>query len=291
MPTITDLNGRAVEVVRALPSRTRAQRAATAFFLVTIHALPAAALVTGTTRSDWIAAGAMLPVMAVGVVVGLHRFFAHRSFETSRLFQFVLGTVSCLSFSDPISFAGKHRLHHLYSDTDRDVHSPHQGFWYCWYGSLVDDGYHDRVFLAKARDLVRYPELRWLHRWFLLPGMALGLILFQIGGFSMLAIGYALNLAVAQNFSSAVNYCCHRWGSRPYDTPDASRNNAVVALLTMGEGWHNNHHHFPGAARAGFRWWEVDPAYWFIRLLALLRIVRNVREVPDRQRRRAFLPD
>jgi len=290
MATITDLDGRPVEVVRVLPARTFAQRATTALFLVAIHVVPLIALGTGTRGPDWIVALVLTPLISFAVVVGLHRYFAHRSFETSRWFQWLLGLVSCLSFTDPISFAGKHRLHHRYSDTDLDVHSPHQGFWYCWFGSLLDEGYHDRVFLAKARDLARYPELRWLHRWFFVPGLVLSMALFLAGGFSMLAIGYALSVAVVQNLTSSVNYFCHLWGQRAYETPDRSRNNVLVALLTLGEGWHNNHHYFPGAARAGFQWWEMDPAYWAIRVLALFGIVWNVREPPV-QARGVFLPE
>lgn len=291
MPTITDLNGQPVEVVRVLPARGLPQRAATLLFLVAIHTLPVVAVYLGTRREDWLVAAALMPVISFAVIVGLHRYFAHRSFETSRLFQFVLGLLSCLSFTDPISFAGKHRLHHRYSDTDQDVHSPHQGFWYCWFGSLIDEGYHDRVFLASARDLARYPELRGLHAWFFLPGVVLGAVLYLLGGFSMLAIGYGLSLVAVQNLTSSVNYCCHVWGSRPYDTADGSRNNAFVALLTFGEGWHNNHHYFPGAARAGLRWWELDPAYWAIRLMAFAGIVHNVREAPRDTRNRASLQD
>lgn len=256
--------------------RTWLDKVRAAFFIALIHVMPAVALLQGTRQSDWVAFFVFYCTFAVSATVVLHRYFAHGSFATSRIFQGVMATVACTMFVDPISFVGKHRLHHKYSDTPRDVHSPDDGFWFCWIGSLVDEGYSDAEVVAAAKDLARYPELRWLHANFIVPGLALWGILLAIGGFSAFAIGYCLSLAVVLNQASLVNYCCHRWGYRSFATRDQSRNNPVVALLTLGEGWHNNHHRFPRSARAGLGRWEIDPLYGVIRTMAAIGLVWDV---------------
>ena len=263
---------------RVRPGRRRPwlHRARAAFFIALIHVMPAIALSRGTHPVDWMVFAVLYPTFALSGTLVLHRYFAHRSFATSRLFQAVMGATACTMFLDPISFVGKHRLHHRYSDTSRDVHSPNDGFWFCWFGSLVDEGYADEEIVEAARDLARYPELRWLHRNFLVPGLATWAIVVWIGGISALAIGYCLSLALVQNQASAVNYFCHRWGYRRFNTTDQSRNNAAVAVLTLGEGWHNNHHRFPRSARAGLTRWEIDPLYGVIRTLGALGLVWNI---------------
>jgi len=256
-----------------------------AVFLLLAHALPIVAIVTGTTLTDWVTFGVVHVSLALLLGTGLHRYFAHHAFRTSRGFQAVLGTATCLTLTDPIGFAGKHRIHHRTSDTADDVHSPVHGWWQCWFWHLANDGITDEDVMRSAKDLARYPELVLLHRWFWVPAAFLGAAFYAWGGFSRLAIGYLLALALLLNLTSAVNYVCHRWGTRRYPTNDNSRNNLVVAVLTYGEGWHNNHHYYPGAARAGFFWWELDINYLLIRTLAVLRLVWNVREVPERVKR------
>jgi stearoyl-CoA desaturase (Delta-9 desaturase) len=265
----------------ARPALLRARDTA---FIVALHAVPAVAVVLGTTVRDWVACAVFYVVAAMGTGVGLHRYFAHHAFRTSRTFQFVLAVLAGTAFAEPISFAGKHRLHHRHADTDGDVHSPRQGFWFCWFGSLVDEGYRSDEVLEMARDLARYPELVWLRRWFFMPGVAVGAATWWLGGFSTFAIGFVLSRALLLNLVSTVNFFCHLNGTRRYATGDASTNHALVSLLTFGEGWHNNHHHYPGAARAGFRWWELDPVYYVIRALAWLGLVWDVREVPPHVR-------
>jgi stearoyl-CoA desaturase (delta-9 desaturase) len=219
-------------------------------------------------------------VGCLGTGVGLHRYFAHHAFHTSRAFQLVLATLACTAFADPIGFAGKHRLHHRHADTDADVHTPRQGFWFCWFGSLLECPERSDQIAAATRDLRRYPELVWLHRWFYVPGIALGAATWLLGGFSLFAIGFMLSRTVMLHLVSAVNFFCHGSGRRRYATPDASTNNALVAFLTFGEGWHNNHHRYPRAARAGLLWWEIDPIHWGIRMLAWCGVIWNVRDLP-----------
>jgi fatty-acid desaturase len=264
----------------AVSRRTGFDRTRAAIFLLVVHVAPVAAFVGGISRRDWWAFAATYPVLAFSTGVALHRFFAHRSFATSRLLQFVMGAIACMMFVDPVRFAGKHRLHHRFSDTGRDVHSPRDGLWFCWIWSLIDEGCTDADFVAEAPDLMAFPELRWLHRNFAAPGLIAAVAFFAIGGFSMLAVGYCLSVTILLHQTSALNYFCHRWGYRRFETKDGSRNNPVIALLTFGEGWHNNHHRFPRSARTGATRLEVDPFFGVIRLMALLGLVWNVIEPP-----------
>ena len=265
-------------------ARSRTERWRGYAFILAIHTVPLIAIVRGTSARVWLMFGAMYFVLSMSVGVGLHRYFAHRSFKTSRVFQFMLGIGAALSFTDPIAFTGKHRLHHRYSDTDEDVHTPLQGFLRCWFGSVVDEGYTDEQVMARARDLTQFPELRLLHRFFYLPGLLFGALVLVTGGFTYFAVSYIGAVALLLNLTSSVNYFCHIYGSRPYATRDDSRNNFWVALVSFGEGWHNNHHFYPNSARAGFEWWQLDPVYWVIRLLQAFGIVWQVREVPERIR-------
>jgi stearoyl-CoA desaturase (delta-9 desaturase) len=263
-------------------SRSRAERTRGMAWIAVLHAAPLAALAVGVRPADWFAFGGFYLLLALSVGIGLHRYFAHHAFRTSRTFQLVMGLAATLTFTDPIAFAGKHRLHHRYADREGDTHRPADGWWHCWFGSLTDEGYSETEIVRLAQDLTRWPELVWLHRWRYVPPFALAGLVWWLGGFAMLALGYFGALALLLNLTSSVNYLCHRFGRQRYATGDASRNNALVAIWSFGEGWHNNHHHYPGAARAGFFWWEVDALYWLIRLLAWFGIVWDVREVPSK---------
>lgn len=250
-------------------------------FLIALHAIPVIGLLRGTVLRDWIALLLFYLWGAFNMGVVLHRFFAHRAFTTSRTFQFLLDLSACTIFTDAIAFSGKHRLHHRYSDTTDDVHSPSHGWWACWIGHFIDEGHTKDVIRAAAADLCHYPELRWLRRFYLLPGAALGAASWWWGGFGMFAVGFCLSRVLVIHASSCVNYFCHRFGERRYATRDQSTNNVLVAALTFGEGWHNNHHRYPSAARAGFFWWEIDGFYWIIRLLAAVGLIWDLHEVPS----------
>jgi len=269
--------------------RTPSERRRIGGLLILLHALPIWAITTGTTSTDWLFFACLYPFQAIGVGVAMHRYFAHRSFRTSRAFQFFLALTSAATFGNPVGFAGKHRLHHQNVDSERDVHSPVHGLWSCWIGSLLDSGYTEEQILKKVPDLARYPELMWLHRHFLWPGLALCVIAFLVGGLSTVAIGVCLGAALLVHQSSAVNYLSHRFGTRRFDTPDHSTNNWVTGILTFGEGWHNNHHYCPNSARAGFAWYEIDMFYWVIWLFDKLGLVRDVRQPPARVRAAARL--
>jgi stearoyl-CoA desaturase (Delta-9 desaturase) len=216
--------------------------------------------------------------LTFGIVAGYHRYFSHRSFKTGRVVQFVLGWLGTAAMQNgPLWWASWHRTHHRTSDGPRDPHSPVQrGVLYAHIGWVLD-GSHDHPDLANVRDLSRYAELRWLDRWKWLPVIVHAAVAFGLLGLPGLVWCFALPTTVAFHAPLFVNSLAHVWGTRRYATGDASRNNALLALFTLGDGWHNNHHHSPGSARAGEAWWELDPAYWALRVLAALGLVWDVR--------------
>ncbi|NND57005.1 MAG: acyl-CoA desaturase [Xanthomonadales bacterium] len=270
-------------------TRSRAARVRTAALITLIHVLPAWAIINGTGEKDWLLFAAIYPFQAIGVGVCLHRYFAHNAFKTSRWFQFLLALFCASTFGDPIRFAGKHRLHHLNTDRENDTHSPGQGFWFSWLGSHIDSRYTDEQICAQVPYLTQYPELMWLHRHSLAPGLTLCAVALLLGGISGMAVGVLLGAALLIHQSSAVNYFCHRFGRRRFQTDDLSTNNFLVSLLVFGEGWHNNHHRYPVSARAGFCWWEIDMFYWVICLWEATGLVWDVRRPPEQLRRTRLL--
>jgi stearoyl-CoA desaturase (Delta-9 desaturase) len=217
------------------------------------------------------------------VTAGFHRYFAHRSFSTSRIFQFLLAVgAQTAGQKSVLWWACHHRWHHKYSDTDRDVHSARvRGFWYAHMGWLFA-GEFTETDLKMVPDLAKYPELRWLDKGpiQLLPTFALGMAFLLLGGAHALLWGFFASLVLLWHGSFSINSFAHKFGSRRYATSDDSRNNFVLALLTCGEGWHNNHHHYAGSARQGFFWWEVDLTYYMLRGLAAVGLVWDLRQAP-----------
>ena len=257
---------------------------ATAAFLLLIHMAPVVAVLHGTRPADWVAFAITYAVVSFGAVGGLHRYFAHRSFRTSRVFQFIIALAACTTAGDPIAFTARHRLHHRLADREGDVHAPHQGWFRCWFGTLLDYGMTEEEMVRLAPDVAAWPELRALHRWFFVPAAAAATLAALAGGFTMFAIGYCLPVALIVNFGSAVNYFGHKGQSRPFQTRDRSSNSWLLSLLSFGEGWHNNHHYYPASCRSGFAWWEIDLMYYEIRLLAWLGLVWDLKEAPPHVR-------
>jgi len=248
----------------------------------------------------WVALG--LYALRMFAITGFyHRYFSHKAFKTSRPVQFLFALVGAASVQrGPLWWASHHRNHHRHSDTERDFHSPVQhGFIWSHMGwFLTPRGF--RTDWAAIPDLQRYPELRWLDRFDLLVPVLLAVALFALGGWleaahpalgtsgpQMLVWGFFVSTVVLFHVTVTINSLAHKLGSRRYDTADNSRNNWLLALLTFGEGWHNNHHHFPGSARQGFRWWELDATYYALRLMALLGLVWDLKPVPTTLKRRA----
>ncbi|CAN5293446.1 hypothetical protein BH11MYX1_BH11MYX1_25800 [soil metagenome] len=215
------------------------------------------------------------------ITAGFHRYFSHRTYKTGRVFQFVLALVGMSAAQQgPLWWAAHHRNHHRHSDQPQDTHSPRQrGFWWAhvrWVFAVRGRG----TDLAAVKDLARYPELRFLDRNDMLLVVLWGAVLLAIGGWDGLVWGHLVAIVVAWHVTFCINSLAHVLGSRRYATSDDSRNNPILAVLTFGEGWHNNHHHYQRSARQGFFWWELDVSYYVLKLLEVLRIVRDVQGVP-----------
>ncbi len=231
---------------------------------------------------DWLSlllCGLLYFVRMFGITAGYHRYFSHRSYKTSRLFQFLMACLGCSSMQKgPLWWAARHREHHRHTDTPEDPHSPVlRSFWWSHIGWILQGDY-DTTNWSAVRDWSRYPELRWLNHLQWLPGILLAGLCWLIDGWSGLVWGFLLSTILLFHATFAVNSVCHLWGSRRYATADASRNNWCVALLTLGEGWHNNHHHYQSSAKQGFFWWEIDVSYYLIRVLGFMGIVWGIRE-------------
>jgi stearoyl-CoA desaturase (delta-9 desaturase) len=221
-----------------------------------------------------------LRIFAIGA--GYHRYFSHRAYSTNRVFQFVLALVAQSTAQKSVLWwASKHRHHHLHSDTEQDVHSPrHKGFIYSHAGWIFARK-HDKPDLAKVTDLMRYPELMWLHKFELLPAAVLAILCFLVAGWSGLVVGFFWSTVLVYHATFCINSLAHVSGSTRYVTGDDSRNNLLLAVFTMGEGWHNNHHAFQSSVRQGFRWWEIDPTYYLLRALSWTGLVWDLRTPPE----------
>jgi stearoyl-CoA desaturase (delta-9 desaturase) len=250
------------------------------FFLA--HAAALAAPLVSPFAWKWAAlAAASYALRIFAITAGYHRYFAHRSYATGRGFQLVLAVLGCTAAQKgPLWWAGHHRDHHRYSDTPDDVHSPVQrGFWWSHVGWILCTRY-DATPPHRMRDFARFPELRWLDRWHLVPAVAYAALLTLAFGLPGLMWGFFVATVLTWHGTFLVNSLAHVVGRRRYATGDDSRNSLVIALLTFGEGWHNNHHHYPSTANQGWFWWEVDVSYYLLRGLAALGVVRDLRRPP-----------
>jgi len=225
-----------------------------------------------------------LRIFAIGA--GYHRYFSHRAYRTGRVFQFVLAFFSQSSAQKSVLWwAAKHRHHHLHSDSEIDIHSPrHKGFIYSHLGWIFARS-NDETDLTKIADFARYPELTWLHQHELVPPFLLALACYAVGGWSGLVVGFFWSTVLVYHATFCINSLAHVRGRRRYVTADDSRNNWLLALFTMGEGWHNNHHAYQSSVRQGFRWWEIDPTFYILKLLSRLGVVWDLKTPPAEVRR------
>jgi stearoyl-CoA desaturase (Delta-9 desaturase) len=213
------------------------------------------------------------------VTAGYHRYFSHRSFKLNRFWQFVIGFMAQTSSQKGVLWwAAHHRDHHLNSDRRTDLHSPvHEGFWWSHLGWILSDEY-DKYDPKRISDFSRYPELRWLNRYHVIPTIVYAVAIFLIGGFDAFVWGYVVATVALFHGTFLINSLSHIWGTRRFATPDESRNNFLLALVTLGEGWHNNHHHFMSSVRQGIRWWEIDVTFYVLKVLSFVGITRDLRE-------------
>lgn len=267
-----------------------------------LRALPFIGLHLACLGVFWVGVSTTAIVIAVGLyavrmfalTAFYHRYFSHRTFRTSRAVQFLFAVIGAACVQrGPLWWAAHHRHHHRHADTALDPHAPGiHGFLWSHAGWFLTP----RAFatdLSRVRDLAAFPELRWLDRYDIVVPAVLALGLYGLGvalerwapglgttGPQLLVWGFAVSTVLLFHATVTINSFAHRFGTRRFDTADESRNNVWLALLTFGEGWHNNHHFFPGTARQGFRWWEIDLSWYGLRALAALGLVRDLKPVP-----------
>jgi stearoyl-CoA desaturase (delta-9 desaturase) len=217
------------------------------------------------------------------IITGVyHRYFSHKAYRLNRFWQFTFAFLACsCAQKGPLWWAAHHRDHHKFSDTERDIHSPRDGFMWSHVGWILCDKYGDTK-MDNIKDFAKYPELRWLNSHDFIAPWALGVACFLIGGWSGLVLGFFTSTVLLWHSTFTINSLAHVFGRRRYETTDTSRNSLLLALLTMGEGWHNNHHRYQSSARQGFRWWQVDVTYYGLWMLSKVGIVKDLRPVPRR---------
>lgn len=264
---------------------------------VLLHLACVLVLVVGWSPIALAICAALYLVRMLAITGFYHRYFAHRAFRTSRPMQALFAFMGATGGQrGPLWWAAHHRKHHKHADTDRDVHSPSRGFLWSHVGWFTTP----RNFptdLAQVRDFARFPELRFLDRFDVLAPALLAIALFALGeilaqvaptletsGWQLVVWGFCISTVLLFHATSTINSLSHLFGSRRYPTRDSSRNSFWLALLTLGEGWHNNHHHYPVSSRQGFYWWEIDVTYYALRALAAVGLIWDLRPVPEQVR-------
>lgn len=255
--------------------------------MLLFHVGAAFAFVVGASTTAVVAMLAYYVVRGFGITAGFHRLLAHRSFKAGRGVQFMLALFGSLAIQGgPLWWVAHHRTHHRYTETDKDIHSPRtKGFWQSHMGWMFSpESFNENG--AGARDLHKYPELKWLQRqyaWIVfgqaaviyLIGTLIGWLFPESGtnGVQFVVWVYFIGTVALWHATFMVNSVCHIWGGRPFDAKDDSTNNWIVGLLALGEGWHNNHHKFANSARHGLFWWQFDLTWCLLKVMSWFRLV------------------
>jgi stearoyl-CoA desaturase (delta-9 desaturase) len=251
---------------------------------------------TGVSAVAVVICLALYVVRMFAITAGFHRFFSHRTYKTGRIFQFLLAFTGTAAYQKgPLWWSAHHRRHHLHADTEHDLHSPlTRTLWRSHVGWFLsrDSQTTDRKLIP---NLIKYRDLRLLDRYYSLPPALLAGSAFLLGsalqhyapglgtsGWQMLVWGFFISTVLLYHGTFTVNSLAHIFGSRRFATNDNSRNNLFVALITLGEGWHNNHHRYPSSERQGFYWWEVDVSHYALRALSWLGVVWDLRTPPTK---------
>ncbi len=252
------------------------------FFAVHLAAVAGVA-VLGWSWKGVALAVALYYVRMFGVTAGYHRYFSHRTYRTSRVFQFVLAWLAQSSMQKgALWWAAHHRGHHKYSDTTEDVHSFREyGFWYSHVGWILSRD-TEATEWDRINDLKRYPELVWLNKWHLVPGVVWAVATYVLGGWHGFVWGFLVSTTALWHGTFFINSLAHCFGRRRYPTTDESRNSLLLSLITCGEGWHNNHHYYQRSVRQGFFWWEIDLTYYVLRALSWAHIVWDLHVPPEK---------
>jgi len=241
-----------------------------------VHLAPLGLIWTGMRASDVLLCALLYFGRMFFITAGFHRYFAHRAYKMGRAMQFAMAWGASTSCQKGVLWwAAHHRAHHRYSDTPRDIHSPKRGFWWSHVGWILCPKYQATDW-AGIKDFARFPELVWLNKYHLVPGIGLGAPCYLLGGWRSL-LTFFLSTTLLYHGTFSINSLMHLWGRRRYVTTDTSRNSFLLALITMGEGWHNNHHYYQSTANQGFFWWEVDVSFYLLKLMSWCGLVRDLR--------------
>ena len=263
---------------------------------ILVHLLPLGAIWTGASLFDWMVCIFFYFFRMFWVTGGYHRYFSHKSYKTSRWFQFIIAFMAQTSIQKgALWWASHHRHHHRHSDTPKDPHSMKlYGFWYSHVGWIVGPDYNNTDYKVIG-DYAKYPELVWLNKYHAVPPFILGLVLMMVGGivnggsisamfttagFSTLFVGFFLSTVILYHGTFSINSIMHKFGNQRYESGDESRNSLWLALLTLGEGWHNNHHYYEVASRQGFFWWEIDITYYILKMFSWMGLIWDLKGVP-----------
>ena len=246
---------------------------------------------------SWFAVGSAVGLYLVRMfaITGFyHRYFSHKTFSTSRTAQFLFAVLGATAVQrGPLWWSYQHRHHHKHSDEEEDAHSPKQhGFWWSHIGWITSARNFPTDY-SHVRDLAKFPELVFLNRFDSLVPFLFAVALFATGYFlgeffpalgvtswQLLVWGFFISTTVLFHATSSINSLAHLLGKRRYETDDTSRNSFILALITLGEGWHNNHHRYMSATRQGFYWWEIDISYYLLKMLSWTGIIWNLKPVP-----------
>lgn len=260
-----------------------------------MHLSPLLIIWTGSTFFDWMVCIFLYFFRMFWITGGYHRYFAHKTYKTSRAFQFITAFMAQTSVQKgALWWAAHHRTHHKYSDLPEDPHSAKiYGFWYSHIGWIIGPDFKATHF-ELIKDYAKFPELKWLNKNHLVAPAFLFVLVWVVGSFvngggvfdptaglSTIVVGFFLSTIILYHGTFSINSLMHMIGNKRYESGDESKNNLVLALITLGEGWHNNHHYYQSSARQGFFWWEIDITYYILKVFSWMGLVWDLRPVPD----------
>jgi fatty-acid desaturase len=267
----------------------------TLVFVTLFHILAVAALFTFSWAN--LAAGMFLWWLAgsLGIGVGYHRLLTHRGFKVPKWLEYTLSIFGTLALqSGPLTWVTTHRVHHAFTETERDPHSPRFGTYWAHMGWIMRGKAQQQTWADMQRycpDFANDRVHQWINKYYYIPTLIVAAGLFAIGGWTMILWGVFLKTVIGWHFTWLVNSATHMWGTRRFETRDDSRNNGLIAAITWGEGWHNNHHAYPRSARHGLAWYEIDLNWIQIRLLEMVGLAKDVYTYSEKEQKKRIQPD
>lgn len=259
----------------------------TVTFMVIFHAGAIAALFMFSWKALFISMALWWVSGSLGIGMGFHRLLTHRGYKTPKFVEYFLTFCGALALEGgAINWVVTHRIHHAHTDHDGDPHTPRDGRWWAHMGWILRgtaQQHEDSVMKRYAPDLMKDPVHLWMNRFYYIPLVLCGLVLLAVGGWGVMFFGTFLRVTVGLHATWLVNSATHIWGTRRFQTTDDSTNSWWVALLSFGEGWHNNHHAHPRAARHGLTWYEIDINWYGIRALQFLGLAKDIRQISKEQ--------